>query len=125
MMYNEAYKEVAGNKHPELMGTGFSGPFSEIWDGLGPIFRGCAKTGKSVRMENDRLFIERCVMCLRVSRGRLESVEVTEISSLISSQMRISRGNVLQLVFRSIVRRHRSHTRFLQRPFRDHTSNYQ
>jgi hypothetical protein len=26
MMYNEAYKiEVAGNKHPELMGTGFSG----------------------------------------------------------------------------------------------------
>jgi len=68
-MYNEAYKnEVAGNKHPELMGTGFSGPFSELWDHAGPIFRECARTGKSVRMENDRLPIERCV--LRFPCGR-------------------------------------------------------
>ncbi|KAH7092217.1 hypothetical protein FB567DRAFT_435149 [Paraphoma chrysanthemicola] len=60
MMYNEAYKiEVAGNKHPDLMGTGFSGPFREIWDGVGPIFRECARTGLSVRMENDYLPIER------------------------------------------------------------------
>ncbi|KAF1996005.1 hypothetical protein P154DRAFT_444246 [Amniculicola lignicola CBS 123094] len=60
MLYNEAYKiEVAGNKHPELMGTGFSGPFSELWDGVAPIFRECARTGKSVRMENDPLPIER------------------------------------------------------------------
>jgi hypothetical protein len=60
MIYNEAYKiEVAGNKHPELMGTGFSGPFSELWDGVAPIFRECARTGHSVRMENDPLPIER------------------------------------------------------------------
>lgn len=60
MLYNEAYKnEVAGNKHPELMGTGFSGPFSELWDVLNPIFSECARTGKSVRKENDRLSIER------------------------------------------------------------------
>ncbi|KAK7193706.1 hypothetical protein DPSP01_000261 [Paraphaeosphaeria sporulosa] len=60
MLYNEAYKnEVAGNKHPDLMGTGFSGPFSELWDGVGPIFRECARTGKSVRKENDYLPIER------------------------------------------------------------------
>ncbi|KAF2659309.1 aerobic respiration control sensor protein arcB [Lophiostoma macrostomum CBS 122681] len=60
MLYNEAYKnEVAGNKHPDLMGTGFSGPFSEIWDGVAPIFRECARTGVSVRKENDRLPIER------------------------------------------------------------------
>ncbi|CAI6252117.1 unnamed protein product [Periconia digitata] len=60
MLYNEAYKnEVAGNKHPDLMGTGFSGPFRELWDGVAPIFRECAKTGQSVRKENDRLPIER------------------------------------------------------------------
>jgi hypothetical protein len=60
MLYNEAYKnEVAGNKHPDLMGTGFSGPFSEIWDEVGPIFRECARTGTSVRKENDYLPIER------------------------------------------------------------------
>jgi hypothetical protein len=60
MLYNEAYKnEVAGNKHPDLMGTGFSGPFSEIWDGVGPVMKECARTGVSVRKENDRLPIER------------------------------------------------------------------
>lgn len=60
MLYNEAYtNEVAGNKHPDLMGTGFSGPFSELWDGVAPIFRECARTGKSIRKENDYLPIER------------------------------------------------------------------
>ncbi|KAH7386103.1 putative histidine kinase HHK16p [Pyrenochaeta sp. MPI-SDFR-AT-0127] len=60
MIYNLAYKtEVAGNKHPDLMGTGFSGPFSELWDGVAPIFQECARTGHSVRKENDPLPIER------------------------------------------------------------------
>lgn len=60
VIYNEAYKiEVAGNKHPELMGTGFSGPFSEVWDGVAPVFRKCALTGKAERRENDCLPVER------------------------------------------------------------------
>ncbi|KAB5576370.1 hypothetical protein GE09DRAFT_954411 [Coniochaeta sp. 2T2.1] len=60
MLYNEAYaKEVAGNKHPSLMGTGFSGPFAELWDSVGPIFAECARTGISVRKENDYLPINR------------------------------------------------------------------
>jgi PAS domain S-box-containing protein len=60
MIYNEAYKiEAAGNKHPDLMGTGFSGPFSEAWEALAPIFRECARTGHSSRKENYPLSIER------------------------------------------------------------------
>lgn len=60
MLYNEAYAtEVAGNKHPSLMGTGFSGPFAESWDSVGPIFAECARTGVSVRNENDYLPINR------------------------------------------------------------------
>ncbi|KAJ9144314.1 Hybrid signal transduction histidine kinase K [Coniochaeta hoffmannii] len=60
MLYNEAYaNEVAGNKHPSLMGTGFSGPFAELWDSVGPIFAECARTGISVRKENDYLPINR------------------------------------------------------------------
>ncbi|KAF2436260.1 aerobic respiration control sensor protein arcB [Tothia fuscella] len=60
MMYNEAYAiEVAGHKHPALMGTGFQGPFSELWDSVGPVFAECARTGVSVRRENDYLPIER------------------------------------------------------------------
>jgi PAS domain S-box-containing protein len=60
MLYNEAYaREVAGNKHPSLMGTGFSGPFAELWDYAGPVFAECARTGISVRKENDYLPIDR------------------------------------------------------------------
>lgn len=79
MLYNEAYAaEVAGNKHPSLMGSeclppprqcplldtdmylaGFSGPFAEMWDAVGPIFAECARTGVSVRKENDYLPINR------------------------------------------------------------------
>jgi PAS domain S-box-containing protein len=60
MIYNEAYvREVAGNKHPRLLGTGFSGEFSELWEGVKPLIAECAKTGFSVRRENDYLPIER------------------------------------------------------------------
>jgi signal transduction histidine kinase/CheY-like chemotaxis protein/PAS domain-containing protein len=60
MLYNEAYAaEVAGNKHPFLMGTGFSGPFAELWDSVGPTFAECARTGISVRKDNDYLPINR------------------------------------------------------------------
>ncbi|KAH8682652.1 aerobic respiration control sensor protein arcB [Xylariales sp. PMI_506] len=60
MFYNEAYAtEVAGRKHPSLMGTGFSGPFSELWDAVAGIFAECARTGVSIRKEDDYLPIER------------------------------------------------------------------
>lgn len=60
VIYNEAYKvEVAGNKHPDLMGTGFTGPFSEVWDGVAHVFKKCALTGKAERRENEYLPIER------------------------------------------------------------------
>ena len=60
MLYNEAYaREVAGTKSPALLGSGFSGPFSELWDYAGPVFAECARTGISVRKENDYLPIDR------------------------------------------------------------------
>ncbi|KAK8054481.1 hypothetical protein PG994_009548 [Apiospora phragmitis] len=60
MLYNEAYAiEVAGNKHPALMGTGFSGPFSELWDSVSGVFTECARTGISIRKIDDYLPIER------------------------------------------------------------------
>lgn len=54
MLYNEAYAaEVAGRKHPNLMGTGFSAPFTELWDSVKDAFAECARTGISVRKEDD------------------------------------------------------------------------
>jgi hypothetical protein len=60
MMYNEAYgTELAGLKHPKLMGTGFSGPFSDLWDAVRPVFYECARTGQSERRDNDPLPLNR------------------------------------------------------------------
>ncbi|KAK6069528.1 histidine kinase hhk13p [Seiridium cupressi] len=60
MLYNEAYaNEAAGHKHPGLMGTGFSGPFSEVWDGISDIFAECARTGSNSRREDDYMALYR------------------------------------------------------------------
>lgn len=60
VIYNEAYaNEVAGNKHPSLMGTDFADFFAEIWDYCGPLFEECGRTGVGVRKDNDYLSIYR------------------------------------------------------------------
>lgn len=60
-IFNDAYRaEVLGNnKHPALMGRGFAGEFSELWDGVIPFIQEMARTGFSIRRENDYLPIER------------------------------------------------------------------
>ncbi|KAH8197320.1 hypothetical protein TruAng_008524 [Truncatella angustata] len=60
MIYNEAYaKEAAGHKHPKILGTGFSGPFSEVWDAVSDSFAECARTGVSIRKEDEYLPVHR------------------------------------------------------------------
>lgn len=60
VIYNEAYAvEVAGNKHPSLMGTDFADFFAEIWDYCGPLFEQCGRTGVGIRKDNDYLSIYR------------------------------------------------------------------
>lgn len=65
VIYNEAYAvEVAGNKHPALMGTDFADFFAEIWDYCGPLFEHCGRTGVAVRKDNDYLSIYRSGMLI-------------------------------------------------------------
>lgn len=60
VIYNKAYAEqVAGEKHPRLMGTGFKGPFAELWDFVGTIFAECRRSGQSVAVTDQMLPIER------------------------------------------------------------------
>jgi hypothetical protein len=60
VMYNKPYADsVAGHKHPQLMGTGFRGPFAELWDTVGETFLECQRNGKSVLMKDQMLPIER------------------------------------------------------------------
>lgn len=37
-IYNDAYLDLAGNKHPKLMGQSYMEAWAEIWDELKPVF---------------------------------------------------------------------------------------
>ncbi|KAM0221349.1 hypothetical protein ACHAQD_005252 [Fusarium lateritium] len=70
MLYNENYAvNFAGNKHPTMLGTGASGPWSEAWDVLGPAFAEVIKTGVSFRSDNNRLALYR--------RGFMEEMHIS------------------------------------------------
>lgn len=58
-IYNEAYLDLAGNKHPKLMGQAYSEAWAEIWDGLKPIFDAAWNCGHATMKHDDRLFISR------------------------------------------------------------------
>ncbi|CAG1976695.1 unnamed protein product [Fusarium graminearum] len=69
MLYNEQYAiHYAGNKHPSMLGTGASGPWSEAWDVLGSAFAEVIRTGNSHRSDNDELALFR--------RGFLEETHI-------------------------------------------------
>ncbi|RBA22433.1 hypothetical protein FPRO05_00780 [Fusarium proliferatum] len=69
MLYNEAYAVTfAGNKHPSMLGTGASGPWSEAWDVLGPALQEVVRTGVSFRSDNNDLALFR--------RGFLEETHI-------------------------------------------------
>ncbi|KAM0551228.1 hypothetical protein ACHAPJ_008573 [Fusarium lateritium] len=69
MLYNEAYAlRFAGNKHPSMLGTGASGPWSEVWDMLRSTLAEVVRTGISFRADNDELAIFR--------RGFLEETHI-------------------------------------------------
>lgn len=69
MLYNEQYAiHYAGNKHPSMLGTGASGPWSEAWDVLGSAFAEVIRTGVSHRSDNDELSLFR--------RGFLEETHI-------------------------------------------------
>ncbi|KAK2674941.1 hypothetical protein RAB80_009925 [Fusarium oxysporum f. sp. vasinfectum] len=69
MLYNEAYAlRFAGNKHPSMLGTGASGPWSEVWEVLGSALQEVVRMGVSFRSDNDDLALYR--------RGFLEETHI-------------------------------------------------
>ncbi|KAH6697704.1 virulence sensor protein bvgS [Verticillium dahliae] len=58
-IYNEAYIELAGQKHPSLMGMRYADAWSEIWDDLQPIMQSAWDSGQSTLKNDNQLFIDR------------------------------------------------------------------
>ncbi|KAK2606227.1 hypothetical protein QQS21_003398 [Conoideocrella luteorostrata] len=58
-MYNKPYVEIAGMKHPNLMGQPYKQGWSEIWEAIYPILMRAWNDGESTMKHDDRLFIAR------------------------------------------------------------------
>ncbi|KAL3425247.1 hsp90-like protein [Phlyctema vagabunda] len=69
MIYNEAFVEFAGAKHPDLMGQHPRTQFAEVWDHFEGILEHCRQTGKEVKEDDTCLFLKR--------RGFLEECYVS------------------------------------------------
>ncbi|KAL3958785.1 hypothetical protein ACCO45_006947 [Purpureocillium lilacinum] len=58
-IYNEAYVELAGGKHPQLMGMRYIDAWSEIWSEIEPIFKSALESGQATMKHDNHLFIRR------------------------------------------------------------------
>jgi signal transduction histidine kinase/CheY-like chemotaxis protein/PAS domain-containing protein len=58
-IYNEAYISLAGQKHPQLMGSRYRDSWSEIWPFVESIFNDAWDSGQATMKHDDRLFMQR------------------------------------------------------------------
>jgi len=59
VLYNAAYIDLAGQKHPSLMGQQYSEAWAEIWSELEPIFQAAWESGQATMKNDNHLFINR------------------------------------------------------------------
>ncbi|HEX8358210.1 MAG TPA: ATP-binding protein [Segetibacter sp.] len=59
MIYNDAYREIMGDKHPKSFARPGMEIWSEIWDVVGPLSESVLLEGKSTWSEDQLLFINR------------------------------------------------------------------
>jgi signal transduction histidine kinase len=59
VLYNDAYAEILGKKHPWALGRLCQEVWSEIWDVIRPMLGGVVSTGEATWSEDQLLFLER------------------------------------------------------------------
>ena len=59
VLYNDAYAEILGGKHPGALGRPCQEVWSEIWDVIAPMLDGVAATGQATWSQDQLLRLER------------------------------------------------------------------
>ena len=59
LVYNEAYVQILGDKHPAALGTPVAVAFAEIWDDIGPMLQSVRDGHGATWVEDMRLLIDR------------------------------------------------------------------
>ncbi|MDP9051317.1 MAG: PAS domain-containing protein, partial [Acidobacteriota bacterium] len=58
-IYNDAYVELIGSKHPRALGRAGRHVWPEIWETIGPLLRGVLQRGEATWSDNMLLLVER------------------------------------------------------------------
>lgn len=58
-IYNEAYLDLAGQKHPKLMGSTYQDAWPELWDEIKPVFKSALESGQATMKHENQLFLNR------------------------------------------------------------------
>lgn len=66
-IYNAAYIELAGKKHPTMMGSSYAVAWHEIWDEIKPIFQSAWEGGQATMKHENQLFINRHGVCHHIA----------------------------------------------------------
>ena len=94
MLYNDAYRPIAGNKHPGAMGQRGRECWPEIWHIIGPMLDGVLARGDATWSENQFLplerhgFAEECYFTFSYSPIRDESGGVGGIFTAVAETTR-------------------------------------
>ncbi|MCL8250794.1 SpoIIE family protein phosphatase [Aeromicrobium fastidiosum] len=102
VLYNEAYVELIGDKHPAAIGAPAEVVFAEAWPQIAPMMQGVAETGEALLVEHALVplerhgFLEDCYFtfsysAVRGSDGTIEGVidVVTETTRQVQGQRRV------------------------------------
>ena len=90
MLYNDAYVQLIGSKHPRALGAPGRTVFPEIWEIIGPMLRGVLAQGEATWSEDQLLelerhgFAEECYFTFSYSPIRDESGEVGGVFTAVT-----------------------------------------
>jgi PAS domain S-box-containing protein len=82
VLYNDAYSQILGSKHPWALGQTCRVCWAEIWDTIGPMLDGVLQTGEATWSDDLLLMLQRygypeeCYFSFSFSPVRVESGEV-------------------------------------------------
>jgi signal transduction histidine kinase len=89
VLYNDAYSEILGAKHPWALGKPCAVCWEEIWDTIGPMLEGVVKTGEATWSDDLELDLERhgaaeeCYFSFSFSPVRVEDGSVGGIFTAV------------------------------------------
>lgn len=89
VLYNDAYSQILGSKHPWALGQTCRVCWAEIWDTIGPMLDGVLTTGEATWSDDLLLMLQRygypeeCYFSFSFSPVRVESGEVGGIFTAV------------------------------------------